>query len=239
MKTLVFLHGFGETAQVWEPFKNALQPDYQVLTPDYSEAEKLETMEEYADWVYAQLTLAEVVKCALVGHSMGGYIALAFAEKYPQFLTGLGVFHSTAFADTPERQAKRLENSRRIREEGAEAFLESFIPTMYAAGYADRHPEQIEWHLESVEDIPAEALATAMDAMRIRPDRTEVLKQAPWPVLFIIGRQDKSIPAADMLDQARWPAEAYQLVLEDVGHMGMMEAPDACLTALRAWLEKI
>jgi pimeloyl-ACP methyl ester carboxylesterase len=238
MKTIVLLHGFGEDCTVWNPLKAALQPEYQVVTPDYSEADKFETMDEYADWLHTQLLLDEVVKCALIGHSMGGYIALAFAEKYPQMLTGLGVFHSTSYADTDERKVKRLEIIETIRQHGSGAFLKTFVPTMYADSFVEAHPEQIEAHLTAVADLSAGALVTAMEAMRTRPSRAEVLKKAAWPVLFIIGMRDKSIPAQDLIEQARWPAESYQLVLEEVGHMGMVEAPEACLAAIRQFLEK-
>lgn len=238
MKTIVLLHGFGETCTVWNDYTAALQPEYQVVTPDYSDADKFVTMDEYADWLHTQLLLDEVVNCALIGHSMGGYIALAFAEKYPQMLTGLGVFHSTSFADSEERKAKRLENSELIRRNGSGQFLKTFVPTLYAESFSRAHPERIKAHLATVNDLPPTALIAAMEAMRIRPSRTHVLKNAAWPVLFVVGMEDKSIPAQDLIEQAKWPSDSHQLILEGVGHMGMIEAPEACLGAIRAFLEK-
>ena len=89
-KTVVLLHGFGEDSSVWSGFVPFLQKDFYIITPDYARLSNLKTIEEYADFVHKKIVEKGVEKCVMIGHSMGGYIALAFAEKYPEMLTGLG-----------------------------------------------------------------------------------------------------------------------------------------------------
>lgn len=236
MQTLVLLHGFGETAAVWQPLAGPLTADADVLLPDYSE-QALPSTEAYADWLRDWLDTRGAGPVVLVGHSMGGYVALAFAEKYPERLTALGLFHSTAYADSDERKQKRLDAIRTIEEKGVELFLRGFVPNMYAENFAQQFPDRLEAHVRAVKHLPAEALTAAMRAMRDRPDRREVLKNAPFPVLFIIGRDDRSVSPQDALEQVTLPARHQEVVLEGIGHSGMTEAPEVCLLALRDFLK--
>lgn len=235
MQTLVLLHGFGETAAVWQPLAEALTADADVLLPDYS-ALALPSLDAYADWLRDWLDARHAAPVVLVGHSMGGYVSLAFAEKHPDRLTGLGLFHSTAYADSEERRRKRLEAVQKIDSVGVEEFLRGFVPNMYAEPYAQEFPERLEAHVQAVKHLPAEALKAAMRAMRERPDRRQVLRHAPFPVLFVIGLADRSVSPQDALEQVALPARPHEAVLEGIGHSGMTEAPEACLLALRDFL---
>lgn len=237
MQTLVLLHGFGETAAVWQSLAESLTADADVLLPDYS-GQALPSLDAYADWLSAWLDARRAGPVVLVGHSMGGYMALAFAEKYPGRLTGLGLFHSTAYADSPERKQKRLEAIRKIDEDGVEEFLRGFVPNLYAETFARRFPERLEAHVRAVRHLPAEALKAALRAMRERPDRREVLRNAPFPVLFLIGLADRSVSPQDALEQVSLPARHHRVVLEGTGHSGMTEAPEGCLLALRDFLKQ-
>ncbi|MBC7892091.1 MAG: alpha/beta hydrolase [Sphingobacteriaceae bacterium] len=238
MQTVIFLHGFGENASVWANLTEALAFEARCLTPDYSDL-ALPTVEAYADWLRGWLDARQTEPMVLIGHSMGGYIALAFAERYPARLTGLGLAHSTAYADTDERKQKRLDSVKAIEEKGAAAFLEKFIPNLFAESFAEGHPEVLAAHFETVKNLPTEALVAAMNAMRTRPDRRAVLETAPFPVLFLIGLADRSVSPEDSLEQVKLPAQTQELVLEGVGHSGMVEAPEAFLSAVRHFLERV
>lgn len=235
MQTLVLLHGFGETAAVWQPLAEPLAAHADVLLPDYSER-ALPHLDAYADWLRDWLDARRAGPVVLVGHSMGGYIALAFAEKYGDRLTGLGLFHSTAYADSEERRQKRLEAIQKIDSTGVEEFLRGFVPNLYAETYARQFPERLEAHVQAVKHLPAEALKAALRAMRDRPDRREVLRRAPFPVLFVIGLADRSVSPQDALEQVTLPARHHEAVLDGIGHSGMTEAPEGCLSALRDFL---
>lgn len=237
MQTVVFLHGFGENASVWANLTEALAFEAQCLTPDYSTL-ALPTVEAYADWLRDWLDARQAGPVLLIGHSMGGYIALAFAERYPDRLTGLGLAHSTAYADTDERKQKRLDSVKTIEEKGSAAFLTTFIPNLFAESFAEQHPEVLDAHFETVKNLPAEALVAAMNAMRKRPDRRAVLENATFPVLFLIGLADRSVSPKDSLEQVKLPAQTQELVLEGVGHSGMTEAPEEFLGAVRQFLKR-
>ena len=238
MQTLVLLHGFAETAAVWQPLAEPLTADANVLLPDYSE-QALPNLDAYADWLRAWLDAQSAGPVVLVGHSMGGYIALAFAERHPDRLRGLGLMHSTAYADSQERKQKRLEAIQKIDEKGVEIFLRNFVPLMYAESFARQFPERLESHVQAVKHLPAEALKAAMRAMRERPDRRDVLRNAPFPVLFLIGMADRSVSPQDALEQVSLPARHHEVVLEDIGHSGMTEAPEGCLLAIRDFLDSV
>ncbi len=238
MQTVVFLHGFGENASVWANLTEALAFENHCFTPDYADL-ALPTVEAYADWLRDWLDARQTGPVVLIGHSMGGYIALAFAERYPAKLTGLGLAHSTAYADSEERKQKRLASVKAIEAKGPVAFLEEFIPNMYADSFAQQYPEVLATHHETVKNLPTEALVAGMNAMRQRPDRRAVLEKASFPVLFVIGLADRSVSPEDSLEQVKLPAQSQELVLEGVGHSGMTEAPEDFLGAVRQFLERV
>jgi pimeloyl-ACP methyl ester carboxylesterase len=220
-KAVVLLHGFGEDSSVWAGFVPFLQKDFYIITPDYSRLSNLKTIEDYADFVHE--------KCVIIGHSMGGYVALAFAEKYPQMITGLGLFHSTSFADSDEKKIARTKNIEFIDKHGSELFIKTSTPNLYAEEFQKNYPEIIEKHIEYASRIPKEALMAGMQAMRDRPDRRQVLKSLKCSVMFIIGEMDKSVSPEDAKSQIMMPKYFSSSILNDVAHMGMVEEPEDCL----------
>ncbi|MFY7827722.1 MAG: alpha/beta fold hydrolase [Flectobacillus sp.] len=237
-KVVVLLHGFGEDSTVWLGIVPYLQKSLLVFTPDYAKETALKTMDEYADFVAKQLQEAGVSQCTVIGHSMGGYIALAFAEKYPNMITGLGLFHSTAYGDSEERKALRLKNVDFLKTHGTEVFIKNFTPNLYSEEFNAQNPEVVQKHIDYSSQLPVEALMVAMDAMRIRPDRREILANAKYPVMMIIGKKDKSIPVADALEQLALASNTSSLVLDTVGHMGMYEEPEECVRFIKKFLLK-
>lgn len=238
MQTLVLLHGFGETSAIWHALAEPLTADADVFLPDYSD-QALSSIDAYADWLHDWLDDRSIGRVVLIGHSMGGYVALAFAERHPDRLTGLGLFHSTAYADSAERKQKRLDAIRGVEEKGVETFLRGFVPNLYAETFAQQFPERLEQHVQAVKHLPAGALIAAMRAMRDRPDRRDVLKKAAFPVLFIIGMDDRSVSPQDAIEQVTLPAQHHEVVLEGIGHSGMTEASEVCLLTIRDFLRQV
>ncbi|RYF63359.1 MAG: alpha/beta fold hydrolase, partial [Cytophagaceae bacterium] len=97
--TLVFLHGHPVSPVIWDFLSSALSDDYAIVKPDFSRLTQHTSVDAYADELHGQLASSEMGACVLIGHSMGGYIALAAAEKYPDRVKGIVLFNSTAFAD--------------------------------------------------------------------------------------------------------------------------------------------
>jgi pimeloyl-ACP methyl ester carboxylesterase len=237
-KIVVLLHGFGEDSSIWNDYATVLEKDYTVILPEYATLSHLKTMEDYADFVHDQLVEKGVEKCAVIGHSMGGYIALAFAEKYPAMLTGFGLFHSTSFADSEEKKEARNKIIETIKKSGSAVFIRASTPTLYTEEFSKTHPDIIAKHIEYASQFPPEALIVGMGAIRDRPDRRSVLKALRVPVMFIIGEKDKSISPADSKSQIMMPKFFSSSILDNVAHMGMVEERDHCLAFLEKFLLK-
>ena len=226
---VVLLHGFGEDGTVWKN-QYDIFPGHQVIIPHLPGSGKSDmidemSMEGMADAIkeLADSLLSKSQRLTLIGHSMGGYIALAFAEKYPALLNAFGLFHSTAFADNEEKKSTRQKGIQFIREHGAYEFLKTAIPNLYAPEKKQAKQQLIEEHLVTVRNSTAESLVNYYEAMMHRPDRTEVLKNSHVPVLFVFGKYDTAVPLAEGLKLCSMPQLSYIHVLENSGHMGMIE----------------
>jgi pimeloyl-ACP methyl ester carboxylesterase len=223
---LVLVHGFGEDSRIWNE-QASLAAHCRLIIPDLPGSGASETgdqgMEELAAAILALIDAAAIDKCILIGHSMGGYAALAFAERWPDRLLGLGLFHSSAFADTEEKIAARRKGIEFIRANSAQAFLKTSIPNLYSPETREERPALIEKHISEATDFAADALIGYYEGMIARPDRTHVLKEAKIPVLFVLGRHDNAVSLTDGLTQCHLPGCALVHLLEDAGHMGMRE----------------
>lgn len=237
---VVLLHGFGEDGTVWKG-QFDLFPHHQLLVPDLpgtGESERLNetTMESLADAVKAVIDAEGGGKAVLIGHSMGGYITLAFAEKFPNALRAFGLFHSTAFADSEEKKETRRKGIRFIQEHGAAEFLKATTPNLYAPRSVEAHPEWIADHLAATHNFSADALVSYYMAMMDRPDRTSVLRESTVPVLFVMGRHDTAVPLQDALRQCHLPHLSYIHILDEAGHMGMIEEKTKTADLLSAFV---
>lgn len=229
-KVIVLLHGFGEDSHVWDEQVAFLQQHYTVITPDLPGSglssmlmEENISIEDYAGCVKTILEDAQVSSCTMLGHSMGGYITLAFAEKYGALLNGFGFVHSTAFADSEEKKKIREKGIAFMDEHGAYAFLKTSIPGLFGKHFKETHPEKIELLIEAARQFSKAALQQYYRAMMQRPDRTAVLKNTLLPVLFISGTEDIAAPLTDVLQQVHLPARSFIHILNGTGHMGMWE----------------
>lgn len=238
MKTVVLLHGFGESSKIWDSFITLLPTDYQYFTPDYSKITFCQTVEEYADWLHLEIEEKNLSQFTLIGHSMGGYIALAYAEKHEDLLTGLGLFHSTSYADTEEKKATRLKTISFIQKHGSAEFLEDFLPNMFSDEFKKRETELVKLISERNSTLPAEALIATTAAMRQRPDRQHILKTLGKPILMIIGKKDKFIPYEQALEQITLLQNPIVYINNSIAHAGMLEAPEACAAVVKSMLDR-
>lgn len=239
---LVLLHGFCEDADLWTDLTKELAKHYLVLAPDlpgYFRSELPDeplSMELFADAVAAVLDNEVLSKANLIGHSMGGYAALAFAEQYEDRLLRLGLFHSHAFADEEEKRQTRLKTVSLIEKHGAAPFIREFHSGLFAPGFADSHQELIDSLRKRVAEYDDQVITQSLKAMASRPDRTAVLRNISVPVLFIIGQEDTAVPYDKSVQQSYLPVVSQVEILPGVGHMGMYEAPDKTLSMLQNFL---
>ena len=175
----------------------------------------------------------------LIGHSMGGYITLSLAEKYPELISAFGLFHSSAFADSEEKKATRLKGIEFIQQHGAFEFLKTATPNLFSPITKDEKPELIDKQIARLNNFSPTALVSYYKAMIDRPDRTGILRKTTVPVLFIMGKYDVAVPVEDGLKQCHLPEKSYIHILQQSGHMGMLEEPEICNRFLEKFLLEI
>ena len=251
---LVLLHGFGEDGTVWHNQVKALQSNAFIITPDFPGSGKsilnpadfteensqlLDSLVFYADAIAALLHHLNITRCSLLGHSMGGYIALAFAQKYPHLLKAFGLLHSTSFADTDEKKETRRRGIALMEAHGGYSFLKNTIPNLFTASYKKDFAVEIDGLIEKAKDFQTKALQSYSRAMIYRPDRTIVLKEAKVPVLIIAGDEDIVVPLNDSLFQSHQPKTCQINVLKNTAHMGMWEAAAQMNEYIRAFLRLV
>lgn len=241
--TVVLLHGFGEDGTVWQEQISFLEKDFKVVVPHLpgsGSSEMIEdmSMEGLAEAIVSVFEVEEIKQASLIGHSMGGYITLAFAEKHPSLLNSFGLFHSSAYADSEEKKATRRKGIETIKEKGAYEFLKTMVTNLYCSYTKEHQPEIIQDHIKAVDYFSPQAVIAYYEGMMNRPDRVSVLQQNKVPVLFVLGRYDTAVPIEQGLKQVALPDISYIHVLEHSGHMGMREEPKLSNELLKSFLLK-
>lgn len=241
-KPVMFVHGFGEDGRVWDEMIHDLEKQFQCIVPDLpgsgnSVMRKGDwSMEGLAESLAAILDMEEIPVVTMIGHSMGGYITLAFAEKYRSSLTGFGLFHSSALADSPEKKETRKRGIQFIEQHGQIKFLEQATPNLFSESSRNKNPQIVQEILDRFTNFQDTALVHYYEAMMQRPDRTHILKSFAGPVLFILGEHDTAIPLEDGLGQSHLPRLSYIHLLRNSGHMGMIEETEKCREILQNFL---
>ena len=244
---VVLLHGFGEDGTIWENLVAVLGKEYQVIVPDLPGSGASETVaiaeaatiEFYANALLAIVQHANIDRCILLGHSMGGYITLCFAEHYPQYLAAFGLIHSTAFADSEEKKQVRQRGIELIGSYGPFAFLKTTIPNLFGQQFKQQQPGAVDELIEKGKHFTATALQQYYAAMMHRPDRTVILRNSGLPVLFVLGTEDVAAPLQDVMQQVHLPGVSYVHILEQTGHMGMLEQPEQLNQAVAGFVRDI
>ena len=236
---LVLLHGFCETKELWEHFIDVLALKYRVIAPDmpgFGESTYLQSthlgIEVMADEVCKLLIQLNIEKCTLIGHSLGGYVTLAFSEKYKDMLNGIGLFHSTAFEDSDEKKDSRNKVIRYVEQNGVESFIIPFVPPLFFYKKRQELDKQIAKAVKYGLTTPLETIVAVTKAMRDRPDRTHILEALNIPVMFIVGKEDNSVPLESSMKQIHLPQKSVVHILSNVAHMGMFEDETATLLAV-------
>ncbi len=240
---LVFLHGFCEDRTMWNDFQIPFSENYTIICPDLpgfgdSEVFGILSMEIMADVLSEILENENSENCILVGHSMGGYVAIAFAEKYYEKMLGLCLFHSHPFADTEEKKQNRTKTIDFMERWGSQAFVRELVPKLFSKEFVKENKDFVNSFTAKATQFSKEGLVAATLAMIERPDRSAVLKSLDCPILFIIGEYDEAIPAEFSNAQLQLRAEAKAFILP-VAHMGMFEAKDKCTEILLDFLDTV
>jgi pimeloyl-ACP methyl ester carboxylesterase len=242
---IVLLHGFCETQEIWDGIGQDLSDEFRVIAPDLPGFGKSPlptgdlSLVHVADLLSEWLDAIHIEQCILIGHSLGGYVTLAFANKYPQYLKAFGLFNSSAMADGPEKRANRDKLIEFIRNEGVGLFIRTFVPSLF-------YPERVHEFRDVVERIkylgaetdPETVIAYA-SAMKNRPDLTELLTRYSDKVLLIAGMEDQNVPLAVSQRMARSLDQRHVHILPETAHMTMFEQKDAAAGGIRSFAHRL
>jgi pimeloyl-ACP methyl ester carboxylesterase len=228
-KPVMLIHGFGETHEVWRTQVEFLKDKFSLIVPELpgSGSDLIDdmSMEGMAEVMKEILVKEKITSLPIIGHSMGGYILLALAEKYPEMISALGLFHSTSYADSDEKKATRQKGIEFIKKNGAFEFIKTSTPNLFSEDFRDKNPEFTGEYISTLNNFSPEALVKYYQSMMQRPDRTDVIRKAKVPVLMIMGKYDVAVPLNDGLKQSHLPEKVYIHILRQSGHLGMLEEP--------------
>lgn len=230
---LILIHGYPLDHSIWDGVALLLENDFDVIIPDlrgFGKSSAVDTpyrMSDFADDIASLLDHLGIEKAILVGHSMGGYVALAFARKYPSRINGLALVSSQALADSSEGRGKRYKTAEDVVEEGVGIVADAMVAKLSAV-------KKVQDFAGLLINAQSKAGVTgALKAMAEREDSTPILPQFNFPLLLVHGDADALIPI-DRAKEIKSSLPAAQLFeLQGVGHMPMMEAPQKTADALK------
>jgi pimeloyl-ACP methyl ester carboxylesterase len=240
---VILVHGFCEDSNMWEEFKNdLLEEQYRVIRidlPGFGQSDVIPdiSITEMAKVVHAVANHLKISKPIFVGHSMGGYVGLAYAEQYPEQLSGLSLFHSHPFEDTEEKKNNRFKSIDFINRQGHVLFVKQLIPKLFTQQFVRSNAFLLEKMIFRATRYQTAGITSALAAMANRPDRAGVLSAITVPVQFIIGTEDSAIPRENSEAQIHLPQLADIQFLEKIAHMGMFEAQKKTQRLVRQFVQ--
>lgn len=239
---VVLLHGFLENKTMWDKYVSALSKNHRVITIDllgHGETECLgyvHTMEDQADMIFAVLISLRIRKIVLVGHSMGGYVALAFAELYPDYVKGLFLLNSSSRADSDERKINRDRAIKAVKQNHTN-FVRISITNLFSEDNREVLAKEIEKVKLQALKTPLQGIVASLEGMKIRKDREVLLHFAPYPIQLVLGEKDGVLIYDDTIDQIE--GTKVELTTFPDGHMSHIENEKELKIVLLEFLKKI
>ncbi|MBN2639298.1 MAG: alpha/beta hydrolase [Bacteroidales bacterium] len=240
---IVLLHPYLADHHVWDELTETFKDKFTIIStdlPGFGQSDvfgEIHSMSFMADAVKAVLDEENITKAIIVGHSMGGYVTMAFAEQFPDILNGLVLFHSHAGSDSPEAQQNRL-RSIEVVKNGHKNYINKFIPDLFAEENREILAPTINALCKKAEQITPEGIAAALKGMAERKDYRQLLKEINIPVLFVVGKKDSRIPLEFITKQMQLPKDSEAVIIDNTGHMGQFESPDKIFPVLESFCER-
>lgn len=240
---LVFVHGFPLSREAWARQVEALSASFRTIAPNlrgfggHGDVQGKLTMDRLAEDIGS---LVETLGCGpviLVGHSMGGYVALAFARRYPQWLRGLVLVGTRAGSDSPEASAGRLAAAEGVREKGIGGIVDAMTQKMLAPGRND--PQSLAEVRSFMSSASREGVIGALLGMAERPDASADLRKISRPTLVVTGAEDRVIDPAESEILAEAIPGARLRIIPGAGHLVAWEEPEAFNRELADWITDI
>lgn len=240
-RVVVLLHGYLGSKEIWQSTIHNLAKSYRVIaidlpghgaTPNIGYVHSMELMAKCVKKVMDDLRLKKYV---IIGHSMGGYAALAFAELFPENLKGLCLFHSTALADSEEKKKDRNRAIKLVKAD-KRVYTRSTIQNLFATKNLKYLKDEIGFATKIALSTSKQGAVAALEGMKDRPNRDIILGLVEYPVMMVIGEHDNILPFESLLEQANTIKNKHVLYLEHDGHMGFLESPRVVNKAIRKFL---
>ena len=234
---LLFLHGFCETGEMWRHFADSLSTQYRVICPDLSGfgnsplTHPIHSLEEVAEQLEGWMQAVQIQNPIVLGHSLGGYLALALLERMGDRIKAVGLLHSTAFEDDLEKKEMRNRTLTFLKKHGAVKFVTSFVPQLFPEHRRIELADAMSQAIEDGKRSSLEGLLAYTVAMRDRKDRMEVLQQFAGPKLLLAGTLDGSVKIES--SRAQQGAYTHYIELDGVGHLGMVEEKEKSLAVVQ------
>ena len=207
-KTVVLLHGFLENSTMWKLILEELSKKHRVVCIDllgHGKTENLgyiHTMEAQAEMVKAVLNHLKLRKYILIGHSMGGYVALAFAKLFPQNVKGISLMNSTALPDSKDKKINRDRAIVAVKQ-NHKTFIRIAIPMLFSEGNRTIFSSEISTITNEALKISPQGIIAALEGMKIREDSTLIYNATTFPIQLIIGKQDPALDYASLIAQTK------------------------------------
>lgn len=238
---LVFLHGFLENSNMWSAFVPVLTKKNRVICIDLLGHGKTDclgyvhSMELMAEAVEAVLKYLKLRRFTIIGHSMGGYVALAFAEKNPDALKGLVLVNSTALADSNEKKNSRNRAIDAVKQ-NHKTFIRMAIGNLFRPKNRKLFAKDIKIIIQEALQTPVQGIIAALEGMKIRDDREILLHFTPYKKMIIIGKKDPVLNYSTLIEQTK----NTEVICEELpdGHMSHIENSDALLDKIMNFIEK-
>lgn len=244
-RAVVLIHGFPFTRAIWETQIDALAQTSRVLSPDLRGAGKSNVpdgpylMERLAADIAVLLDALGIERAALVGHSMGGYVALAFARMFTERVTHLALIASRLRADTPAEAAARRELADLLGREGSvEPAVQAYLPRLFAPQTLARRPEAVDAAYAIARQNTAAGAAATLRGMALRAASDDIAEDLGVPVLMIAGGRDLVVPIEEASADAKKFARGRLVVCDESAHLPMLEEPGRVAGTLEAWLSE-
>jgi pimeloyl-ACP methyl ester carboxylesterase len=244
-KPVILLHGYLETSEVWLDFAQKLSEKFRVIIPDLpghgcsSIMGEVLSMELIAEVQNELLKNLGISKVCMVGHSLGGYVALAFAELFPEKLSGYVLFHSHPLADTPAALEKREREINLVIAGKKDLMYPENVRRMFATSNLERFSDALQKSRVIASSIPGDAIIGVLRGMMMRISRLHVIEKGESPCLWILGAMDNYIDVETVTGKVHLPANAELVILKESGHLGFIEEEDLSVELLSSFIRKL
>jgi len=243
-KVIVLIHGYLETSEVWSSFAGKLARKFRVISADLPGHGRSDIFDDVHTMEFMATALRDLIeslglkKIFMTGHSLGGYVTMAFADLFPDMLTGFCMFHSHPFADSEGVVVKRKMDINTVRRGGKGKIIPGSISKMFATPNLKKFSPVLRRTIGAASSISPEGIIAMLRGMMARPSRLPVMEEGRIPCLWILGSMDNYINCEEIQTRVRLPANARVCILNNSGHMGFIEEEEASLKTLSEFADE-